>query len=161
MLPTLGATVSKSFDSLFRQMEQEMERMTRDALRRFDRDPTRGPFWQPRVDVCETQDALLVLVELAGLSEEEISRQIDITLTADNRALVVAGHRQEPGEDGARTRCHQLEIHFGPFERVVPLPTDVKFERERLSATYRSGLLRIELPKRPPEEPRMIPVGGG
>ena len=151
----------KQFDRLFREMEQEMERMTRDALRHFDRDHPQGRLWQPRADVCETEDAVCVTVELAGMSEEEISRRIEITLTADGRALVIAGNRGDSCSEGARTRCHQLEIYYGPFERVLPLPSDVKVERDRMEASYRNGLLSVLLPKRPPAEPRIIPIGSG
>ena len=157
----MGGRVSKPFDRLFQEMEQEMERMTRDALRYFNRDSARGQLWQPRVDVCETAEAVCVTVELAGLSEEEISRQIEITLDANNRALVISGRREEPCSDEERTRCHQLEIYYGNFQRVIHLPADVKIEGDRLSATYRHGLLSILLPKRPPAEPRMIPIGEG
>lgn len=135
--------------------------MTRDALRHFDRDAARSQYWQPRVDVCETQEAVIVTAELAGLSEEQVSRQLEITLTADNRMLVIAGRREECAPEDTRTRCHQLEIYYGHFERAIPLPTDVRIERDRLSATYLNGLLTIRLPKRPPAEPRMIPVGDG
>jgi HSP20 family protein len=140
-------------------MEQEMERFTRDALRHFERATGSERLWQPRVDMCETEDAVLVFAELAGLTEEEVGRRVDITLTADGRALLLRGSREESQADGARTRCHLLEIMYGSFQRAVHLPTDVRIERERITATYANGILKIVLPKRSPEAPRMISVG--
>jgi len=51
-----------------------------------------------------------------------------------------------PGESPARRlRVHLMEIDHGPFSRDVELPPDVN--RERITATYRNGLLWIEIPK--------------
>jgi HSP20 family protein len=44
-----------------------------------------------------------------------------------------------------RIRIHLMEIDHGSFCREVELPEDV--DRERISATYRNGMLWIELPK--------------
>ncbi len=150
----------KDYINLFHQMEDEMERMTSDALRHFQRGPTRKTTWQPRADVCETHDAVIVIVELAGLTEDEIERQVKVTLSSDDRALRISGHRDEPSLPDERVACHQLEIMFGPFERIVPLP-NAGLIRDSISAHYRSGLLRITLPKRPPESPRTIIIRGG
>ena len=154
----LGGSVFKNYEDLFRQMEQEMERMAESAMGRFQRVAPGTRIWQPRADVCETEDAVQVTVELAGLSPEAISRQVEITLSPDNRTLVLYGRRQEPECKGERLRCHQLEIYYGEFGRVIPLPHGVPIERENLSATYSDGLLVIELPKRLAEEPRSIAI---
>jgi HSP20 family protein len=148
------------YEDIIRQMEHEMDRMTQDALKIMDRTRSRARIWQPRADVCETEEAIIVTVELAGLSSEAASRRIEVTLTPDNRALVVSGKREEDCQS-ARVRCFQLEIYYGAFERTILLPSDVSIERDSLSATYRDGFLRIVLPKREPEEPRSIPVTAG
>ena len=142
-------------DELFR----EMERMAEDALRHFDRVHGRSRTWQPRADICETPESFLVTVELAGLPAEGINQQIEVTLTPDGSALIIRGRRDEPDGMRNRVRCHQLEIIYGPFERVIPLPKGLRIARENLTATYRDGLLLIELPWRSPEDPRTIPVG--
>jgi HSP20 family protein len=101
--------------------------------------------FQPNVDVYETAAALVVKVELAGVAPEGLS----LTLSADNRALVIAGERKERREEpGDYLRGCQLEIYFGPFEREVPLPADIPIDREQISASYREGFLIIVLPKR-------------
>ena len=149
------------YDDLFRQMEQEMERVSEEAFRRFDQTLPRNRLWQPRVDVCETEDALVVIVELAGLSPDTISRQVSVTLSRDDRTLTISGRREEPPSKAERTRCHQLEIYYGDFARDVPLPHHTPIQRESLSASYRHGLLAICLPKRPREEPVRVSVERG
>jgi HSP20 family molecular chaperone IbpA len=49
------------------------------------------------------------------------------------------------GSEHRRIRIHLMEIDHGSFCREVELPEDV--DRERISATYRNGMLWIELPK--------------
>src|SRR5690242_10390316 len=122
----------KRYEDLIRQMEQEMQRMAQDTLQVMDRSRSRARIWQPRADVCETESAVMVTVELAGLSAEAVSRRIEVTLTPDNRTLVVSGKREDPHQ-GARVRCFQLEIYYGAFERTILLPSDVHIERESLS----------------------------
>ena len=139
--------VLEPYDDLFTQMEREMERITQDAFQRFDHTLTRIRPWQPRVDVCETADAVVVIVELAGLNPETISRQVEVTLSPDDRSLLISGRREEATDQEDRVRCHQLEIYFGEFARVVPLPTDISIQRGRIAAVYRNGLLLVSLPK--------------
>ena len=69
-------------------------------------------------------------------------------------ADVFAGESDEPaaGEGAAATatlprqRVHRMEIDHGHFAREVDLPADV--DQNAISATYRAGLLWVELPKR-------------
>jgi HSP20 family protein len=150
--------LAKRYEDLFKQMEREMERMTHEALQQFDRVRSRARIWQPRADVCETKDSVYVTVELAGLSADTISKSVAVTLAPDGRSLKISGRREEPPCKDERLRCFQLEIYYGAFERVIPLPSDVSFHRDRLSAAYRDGFLTVELPKGPVEAPRSIPV---
>ncbi len=101
------------------------------------------PCWRPEADVYETADALMVVVELAGVAEEEM----DVLLYED--ALVVEGRRTLPGcEEGGL--YHAVGIRQGPFRVEVPLRKPI--EADTVEATYERGLLRVRLPK---------PKGGG
>lgn len=134
---------------LFRQMEREMQRFTDEALRTV--------LFHPRADVHETGQALIVKVELAGIKPD----RLDVTLSADDHMLTIAGTRAESQEEcRERIKCYQLEIYYGAFERTVELPPDVSFDRDAISATYRDGFLVITLPKNGFSEPqkRTIPV---
>ena len=115
-----------------------------------------GLRFQPSVDVYETASALVVRMELAGVQSD----RLNITLSADDRVLSVAGERREPSEDNHESiRCYQLEVFFGAFERQVVLPPNVAFDRENITANYRDGFLVMTLPKRTPRsEKRRIEV---
>ena len=87
---------------------------------------------------------MVIKVCVAGLAAEEV----ELTLSSDNRFLTMRGVRVERDADKAdRVRYHQLEVYYGPFERVVPLPSDAPLDRDKLNATYKDGFLKVVLPK--------------
>lgn len=100
---------------------------------------SRTPIWQPPTDVFETENAINVQVEIAGMHNSEIS------LSLDSRKLVISGLR--PGASEPRA-YHRMEIPFGKFVAVVDLPAAV--ESEKITAVYQDGFLRIVLPKTAP-----------
>ena len=143
---------------LLRQMETEMSRIADETLRGFFTDvPAHNKFWQPRVDVHETADEIIVKAEISGVKPDRLS----VVLSSDDRVLTISGERhEEDAERDGRIRCYQLEITFGQFERQVLLPTDVRVDRDRIKAICRDGFLVVRLPKRVAEgyENRTIPI---
>jgi HSP20 family protein len=100
--------------------------------------------FSPAVNLYETADAYLVCVDLAGVEREKID------LTVEHRMLRLRGRRSTPLPEGSaderrRVRVHLMEIDHGSFCRDVELPEDV--HSEQINATYRDGMLWIELPK--------------
>jgi HSP20 family protein len=86
-------------------------------------------------------------VDLAGVVKEEIDLQVHKqTLTLKGNRLVPTPSRDGAAEGHAKCRIHVMEIDHGPFIREVELPDDI--ESERIIATYRNGMLWIELPKK-------------
>jgi HSP20 family protein len=107
--------------------------------------------WQPAADVYETEKAIVVRLELAGVSPS------DVQVAIDGEVLRIRGRRATRVEADAQ-RLHQMEIAFGPFERTIRI--GIPFERERVSAQLEDGFLRVTLPKRA-TEPRRIDVEEG
>ena len=95
--------------------------------------------WRPDADAYETHDSIEVIVDLAGVEEDDF----EVQLFED--ALVVEGWRQLPSCEGD-ARYHAAGIRQGPFRVELPLPAPV--DAERVQAHYDRGLLRITLPKR-------------
>lgn len=94
--------------------------------------------WAPNADVIEHEGGLLVRLELAGVDPATVQ------LTATAGALMVHGQRKNPGASTGH-RFHQMEIEYGPFERVMPLPFPV--DQQKARARMIQGLLEIELPR--------------
>lgn len=95
------------------------------------------PQWRPPVDLYETENDLIIKMEIAGLREEDF----DITLYDD--ALVIEGVCSWRLSDAAR--FHAVEVRYGPFRVEVPILLNV--DRERVSARYELGFLCVMLPK--------------
>jgi HSP20 family protein len=143
-----------SRDDIFDELEREMRRLSDEALLHMFRLPgTTQEAWAPRIDVYETEDAVVVKVCAAGIRPKDT----DISLSGDGNHLILRGLRAEDDcEKGPRRRYYQLEIYYGPFERIVHLPPGIAIDREKLSATYKDGFLRVVLPKTKQEETSVI-----
>ncbi|HNT23196.1 MAG TPA: Hsp20/alpha crystallin family protein [Anaerolineales bacterium] len=95
--------------------------------------------WRPPTDVFETEDTIIVRVEIAGM------RKSDFAISLIERSLTVRGVRQDTSE---RRAYHQMEIPFGEFSTEIDLPCPVI--AEEVQAVYGDGFLRLILPKLPP-----------
>ena len=107
--------------------------------------------WRPNTDIYESEDGLVVRMELAGVSRDDL--QIEVT----DRVLIVRGTRPEPEGDCCRRRVYrQAEIEYGPFARTFPLPRWV--DSAKVDAQYRGGFLRIQIERTPEPQPHQISV---
>ena len=91
--------------------------------------------WQPPTDVFETEDAVIVRVEISGMREEDFS----ISLTGS--LLTIRGNRPDIIE---RRAYHQMEIFFGEFTTEAKLPRPVV--ADQVHAEYKAGFLRLVFP---------------
>ena len=96
----------------------------------------RRPLWRPPVEVFETEDALEVVAEIAGMNPDDI----DIVLEGD--VLTIQGERSDPCDAGNRS-YHIARIGYGPFGVEFRLPFQV--DSDAAEATYENGFLRISL----------------
>lgn len=96
--------------------------------------------WRPPTDVYETEDKIVVRVEIAGMQSD------DLLVNFDQGTLTIKGSRAEVPE---RRAFHQMEIHFGEFltEVDIPIPIDLT----KIEAAYQDGFLRVTLPKAVPK----------
>ncbi len=92
----------------------------------------------PVVDVYETDKELVVKAELPGVKKEHVEVSI-----RDN-ALHIRGEKKEEKEEKTEA-YHRVERVYGRFERVLPLPADVKVEEAK--AEFKDGVLEIRIPK--------------
>ena len=101
------------------------------------------PAIAPPVDVYETKESVVVVMELAGIDEQEVS----ISVAGDR--LTIRGERPDRQQTPDRLYT-QMEICCGHFERTVTLPAEV--DADKATATYNEGFLEISLPRaqRPP-----------
>jgi HSP20 family protein len=128
---------------LHRRMEQAMETLLRGAGAAGGTGS-----WTPRVDIRETDETILVTIDLPGVHRDAIE------LTVEGSYLHVTGVRREP-EPGGCVRWHQMEIAYGSFERVINLPCAI--DPDLIRASFQDGFLHIEIPRAEPPS-RQVPI---
>ncbi len=111
---------------------------------------TRRP-WAPRVDVIETDEALVTRYELAGFRLE------DLEVTLDSNLLTVKGTRSSDAPEGAVYRVRELAD--GAFSRSIRVSDD--FDPDGVVADFSNGILEIVVPKRPQVLTRTVQIGTG
>jgi HSP20 family protein len=104
----------------------------------------RSHLWRPPTDAYETEEAYIVVVEVAGM------RGADFSVTFERSILWIRGSR---GDAGGTKAYQQMEIPYGDFETGVHVQAPV--EESAIEASYSDGFLRVVLPK---SHPRRIPL---
>jgi HSP20 family protein len=102
----------------------------------------------PVLDVRETDEDYLVMVDLPGVKSE------DVTLEVNEQVLTISGSRV-PVEVGD---AQLAERPYGSFVRNLRLPKGV--DSDRIRADYRDGVLTLHVPKPAEAKPKKIAIGG-
>jgi len=103
--------------------------------------------WSPAVDVYETNEEMIVVVEVPGVNPASI----DLAVTGN--VLSVRGSKEPPALPDSVP--HLRERRFGAFHRQISVP-DVDFDKAQAEA--HDGVLLIRIPKRSAAKPRTIPI---
>jgi len=138
--------LARDIGGLYRRMSKMMDEMMNINRPCFSRS---GEGWIPEADIIETEDELRVLIDLAGVSRE------DIDVSYDETYLRVEGTRSSGIPPGTPARYHQMEMGFGKFERVFRVP--VPIDPVRIEAVFSDGLLVVRL-KKPDRTARVVAV---
>lgn len=105
--------------------------------------------WNPPVDISETADKIVLSIEIPGVKQE------DLDIRFEERTLTLKGERKFEKIEGRN--YHRVERLYGTFVRTFALPRTV--DAEAITATYREGVLEIEMPKREEAKPKQIRIG--
>ncbi len=103
--------------------------------------------WRPPTDVYETDDYIVVKVEIAGMAES------DFTISLSNNLLTITGTRVDPV---SKLAYQQLEIPYGDFRTDVYLPWAI--DNDEVEATYQDGFLKVILPKAKPHKIHVVEI---
>ena len=95
--------------------------------------------WTPSTDILETEDAVVILMDLAGLAKESIK------IVREGDLLQISGVRARKQVPGMK-RFHRMEIDYGPFQKLFRVPPDL--DLDTIKAEHKDGLLEILLPKK-------------
>ena len=97
--------------------------------------------WNPTVDIYDNDENIVIKAELPGIDKK------DIVIDVKDGVLTLKGERSFDNEV-KEEKYYRRERTFGKFERIFRLPA--KVDPEKISADYKDGILKIDIPK--PEE---------
>jgi HSP20 family protein len=103
--------------------------------------------WSPALDLYQNNNNIIAVVELPGMHKE------DIEISLHDGMLTIAGERRSATPNGDVERS---ERYVGKFRRSITLPARV--DANKVSATYRDGILTVTLPKADEAKPKQIQV---
>ena len=144
--PTGALTMVRPFYRPFGLMD-EVERMARDIWDSWR--PVASTSFMPRLDIYEEKDELVIKAELPGVRKQDL----DINLEGDILTIKAEKKSEEIAEDAT---YYSRERHFGQFSRSISLPFYV--DADKISATFKSGILAIRLPKAEEAKSRHVEV---
>jgi HSP20 family protein len=104
--------------------------------------------WTPALDLYQNNDNVIAVVELPGMRKE------DIEISLHDAMLTIAGERKTETQGGEK--AERSERHIGKFRRSITLPTRV--DANKVSATYKDGILTVTLAKAEEAKPKQIQV---
>lgn len=104
--------------------------------------------WTPALDLYQSNDNVVAVVELPGMRKE------DIEISLQDGTLTISGERKD--ETSQENGAARTERATGKFRRSVTLPTRV--DMNNVTAIYKDGLLTVTLPKAEEAKPKQIQI---
>ncbi len=134
-MPVIKIGISKEIDKLRREFDEIMDELFRIPYGAI----TSSSGWIPAIDIYADSSCVYVVADLAGVESESLE------LVLEGQFLRMSGNRRPPLTI-KKKRFFQMEVEYGPFERVIriPLPIDAK----QIKAKMENGLLLVRFNKR-------------
>lgn len=106
-------------------------------------------WWAPRVDIAETEKEFIIKAEIPEVKKEEVK------ISVDNGILSIRGERKQEKEEKGK-KFHRVERYYGSFTRSFTLPDNV--DETKIEASFKDGMLNIQIPKSEKSKPKAIDV---
>ena len=130
-------------------LQNQMNRLFDSALQTWPGDANGTTHWAPAADIYETEDALVVALDLPGVDPNLVDIRVE------NNVLTIRGERQFE-EKQNKDNFHRVERSYGAFARSFTLSTFV--DADKIRASYKAGVLNINLPKAEAVKPKRIQI---
>lgn len=105
----------------------------------------------PRADIYETEEDVVVILDMPGGSEDSI----DITL--ENNVLAISGKSTFESPEGYSEVFREYET--GDYERSFRITDQI--DRQKIDASYKDGVLFLTLPKAERAKAQKISITAG
>lgn len=134
-----------------RRMQREFDRLFGNFMPAFGpaADADQAATWAPRIDVIESDDALIFEIDLPGINKE------DVHVGLHDGVLTVSGERVKR-EIADTDNVVRIERFTGNFYRTFPVPAAI--DEKKIDAGLENGVLTLRLPKAEESKPRKIKI---
>lgn len=123
----------------------------RDIVRTNGETTPKGPSFMPAVDIFEKDDTTVIVADMPGVASEGI----DVSL--ERHVLTLRGTVKPSAHEGYRGLSS--EYREGDYFRAFTLSDEI--DQSKIDATFKNGVLRLELPRAAEAKPRKIAVNAG
>ena len=103
----------------------------------------------PAIDIKEEKDKYIMEVELPGFTEK------DVELKVENNVLTLSSKKEESKEESKKGYIRKERKSYS-FSRSFNLPENTNVDK--IKASFKNGILNIEIPKAPESQPKYIEV---
>ena len=134
-----------SLTSLRNQFDNAFDNFFSDFSLEWPKDSKVETAFKPRVNVAEDDECYHVEAELPGVKKG------DIEVEYSNNLLTIKAQRKEEKEKKSKN-YHRIESFYGTFQRSVDIPNAV--EENNITAEFKDGMLKMELPKSKGKQPK-------
>ncbi len=135
-IATLQGRINRLFEDAFPRTTESDEDMSACA-------------WRPLVDIFETQEGLVIKVDLPGVTKEDVSVEVK-----DN-ILTIQGQRLEESQ-ALDEQYYRRERGCGTFQRSFTLRSAIA--PDQIKASFKTGVLSIKIPHPEEENPKQVTV---
>lgn len=135
-MATLQDRINRLFEDAFPRAAEGDEELSASA-------------WHPLVDIFETEQGVSILVDLPGVSKEDVSVEVK------ENVLTIRGERKFD-QTVADDRYYRRERAFGTFQRSFATHTIIS--PGEIKATFKNGVLKVEVPKPQEIKPKQVSV---
>ena len=129
--------------------ERSLDTVEKKELETTEEQTEPGKFYVPYTDIHETDEALVVTMEMPGVEKENLDVQLE------NNVLSIEG-RVDLGEYGDLDPLY-TEYNVGHFRRSFKISSEI--DQSKIAAGVDNGVLTLNLPKAEEQKARKIAVG--
>jgi HSP20 family protein len=103
------------------------------------------------LDVTEADGHYVLTADVPGVDKK------DLTVECKDGTLSIRGEKRSQREE-TKEKARLLERTYGAFSRTLILPDDA--DVDQVSASFKDGVLRIEVQKKPTAKPKTVAIKG-
>lgn len=94
--------------------------------------------WNPAIELKETDRDIILKIQVPGIDAKDLDIQVS------ENAVAIAGEYEEEKTSDTKG-YYRSEFSYGKFQRIVPLPVNVK--QEQVAANIKDGIVTLTIPK--------------